>query len=101
MALQVGHCFTSTSTCSSVFSKMMSIFVRRSMHVHSTWLKSSPHVSQVNAGSKVTVFTVRVLPATVTIFCLFCSSSLSTSHPVMFVMEVYWNWLKSFWYSSP
>src|SRR3990167_4918487 len=61
---QLSQCFTSTSTCSTVFSKIISIFVRRSTCSQGESLKSDPHTSHSSTFTVVTVSIVLVLLAT-------------------------------------
>src|SRR3990167_3389905 len=60
---QLSQCFISISTCSTVFSKIISIFVRRSTCSQGYSLKSAPHISHSVTLIVVTVSIVRVLLA--------------------------------------
>src|SRR3990167_164688 len=62
---QLSQCFISISTCVTVFSKIISIFVRRSICSQGDSLKSDPQASHSVTLMVVTVSIVLVLLATV------------------------------------
>lgn len=61
MASQLGHCFISASTCSTIFSKTISTFVRRSYARQETLSSRTPQVSQVSTLATAIVSFIRVL----------------------------------------